>query len=381
MLKPSAIKPFHVMDILARCQQMEAQGHDIIHMEIGEPDFPAPQPILDAGIVALEKQQTFYTSAQGLPELRAAISQDYAQRFNCAVEEQQIFITPGASGAIQLVFSYVLQQRKTLMIGDPTYPCNRNVAELFKAKIEAVAVDEISDFQLDLEAVQTHWHEDVAAVLIASPSNPTGTVSDKQELLAIADFLAVKGSVLIVDEIYQGLNYGNTPSSVAGMRDNIFVINSFSKYFGMTGWRVGWCVTPNAYIKSLDAIAQNTYLASSTPAQFAALAAYNEQTFEIVEQRRNIFKQRRDLICDALNKMPIKVPCIPQGAFYVYVNIADVSEDSFQFCQQLLEKTGVAVTPGCDFGQYRAQQYIRLAYTSHEDRLYEGMKRLERYIS
>ena len=369
------------MDILARCQQMEAQGHDIIHMEIGEPDFPAPQPILDAGIVALEKQQTFYTSAQGLPELRAAISQDYAQRFNCAVEEQQIFITPGASGAIQLVFSYVLQQRKTLMIGDPTYPCNRNVAELFKAKIEAVAVDEISDFQLDLEGVQTHWHEDVAAVLIASPSNPTGTVSDKQELLAIADFLAVKGSVLIVDEIYQGLNYGNTPSSVAGMRDNIFVINSFSKYFGMTGWRVGWCVTPNAYIKSLDAIAQNTYLASSTPAQFAALAAYNEQTFEIVEQRRNIFKQRRDLICDALNKMPIKVPCIPQGAFYVYVNIADVSEDSFEFCQQILEKTGVAVTPGCDFGQYRAQQYIRLAYTSHEDRLYEGMKRLERYIS
>lgn len=369
------------MDILARSKQMQAQGRDIIHMEIGEPDFPAPQPIMDAGIIALQKQQTFYTSAQGLPELRAAISEDYAERFNCTVDGQQIFITPGASGAIQLVFSYVLQERKTLMIEDPTYPCNRNVAELLNAKIEAVAVDETSNFQLDLKAVQTHWHEDVAAVLIASPSNPTGRVSDRQELLAIADFLACKGSVLIVDEIYQGLNYDNAPSSVAGMRDNIFVINSFSKYFGMTGWRIGWCVTPKAYIKSLDAIAQNTYLASSTPAQFAALAAYLEQTFDIVEQRRSIFQQRRDLICDALNDMSIKVPCIPQGAFYVYVNIADVSQDSFQFCQQLLEETGVAVTPGCDFGQYRAEQFIRLAYTSHEDRLYEGMKRLKNFIA
>lgn len=369
------------MDILARCKQMEAQGRDIIHMEIGEPDFPAPQPIMDAGVAALQKQQTFYTSAQGLPELRAAISEDYSKRFNCSVDSQQIFITPGASGAIQLVFSYVLQDRKTLMIGDPTYPCNRNVAKLLNANIEAVAVDERSDFQLDLEAVQNHWHADVAAVLIASPSNPTGTVLDKQELLAIADFLASKGSVLIVDEIYQGLNYGNAPSSVAGLRDNIFVINSFSKYFGMTGWRIGWCVTPSAYIKSLDAIAQNTYLASSTPAQFAAIASYQQQTFDIVEQRRSIFHQRRDLLCDALSVMPLKIPSIPQGAFYVYVNVADVCDDSFHFCQQLLEQTGVAVTPGCDFGQHNAKQYIRLAYTSHEERLSEGMKRIRSFIA
>ena len=365
------------MDILARCKTMQAQGRDIIHMEIGEPDFPAPQPIMDAGIAALHKQQTYYTSAQGLPELRAAISQDYLARFNCQVEAGQIFITPGASGAIQLVFGYILQARKTLMIGDPTYPCNRNVAQLFNANIEAVAVDEHCDFQLGLEAIKNHWHEDIAAVLIASPSNPTGTVSEKHELLEIADFLAGKGSVLIVDEIYQGLNYDTTPSSVAGLRDNIFVINSFSKYFGMTGWRIGWCVAPKAYISSLDAIAQNTYLASSTPAQFAALAAFQQDTFAIVEQRRVIFQQRRDLICDALSDLPLHVPCIPQGAFYIYANVAAVSDDSFKFCQQLLESTGVAVTPGCDFGDHRAQQYIRFAYTNSEQRLHEGMTRLK----
>lgn len=369
------------MDILARCKQMEAQGRDIIHMEIGEPDFPAPQPIMNAGIHALQKQKTFYTSAHGLPELREAISQDYLKRFDCQVDSQQIFVTPGASGAIQLVFSYVLQERKTLMIGDPTYPCNRNVAQLFNAQIEAVPVDEQSDFQLGLDAVKAHWHEDVAAVLIASPSNPTGTISDKQELLAIADYLASKNSVLIIDEIYQGLNYECMPSSVAGLRDNIFVINSFSKYFGMTGWRIGWCVTPKAYISSLDAIAQNTYLASSTPAQFAAMAAYQDETFEIVEQRRATFQTRRDLICEALGQMPVTIPCLPQGAFYVYVNVANVSSDSFQFCQQLLDDTGVAVTPGCDFGEHRAEQYIRLAYTSSEDRLREGMQRLQCFIS
>ena len=368
------------MDILARCKAMEAQGRDIIHMEIGEPDFPAPQPIMDAGLAALHQRQTHYTSAQGLPELRAAISQDYHQRFNCPVEAEQILITPGASGAIQLVFAYVLQARKTLMISDPTYPCNRNVAQLFNAQIDAIAVDEQTDFQLGLEAVKAHWHEDVAAVLIASPSNPTGTVSKQQDLLAIADFLASQGSVLIVDEIYQGLNYASAPSSVAGLRDNIFVINSFSKYFGMTGWRIGWCVAPPAYISSLDAIAQNTYLASSTPAQYAALAAFQQDTLAIVEQRRVIFQQRRDLMCAALNDLPLHVPCIPQGAFYIYANVAAVSADSFHFCQQLLEDTGVAVTPGCDFGQQQAHHYIRFAYTNSEQRLREGMERLSVFL-
>lgn len=369
------------MDILARCKAMEAQGRDIIHMEIGEPDFPAPEPIMQAGMLALQKQQTYYTSAQGLAELRTALSIDYHDRFDCRVEAEQIFITPGASGAIQLVFAYVLQAGKTLMLSDPTYPCNYNVAQLFNANIDAIAVDERSQFQLDLETIQHHWHEDVAAVLIASPSNPTGTVSDKQELLAIADFLADHDAVLIVDEIYQGLNYDTIPTSMAGLRDNIFVINSFSKYFGMTGWRIGWCVAPHAYVGSLDAIAQNTYLASSTPAQYAALAAFQQDTFAIVEQRRAIFQQRRDLVCAALGDLPLQIPCIPQGAFYIYTNVAEVCDDSFDFCQRLLKDTGVAVTPGCDFGQHQAYQYIRLAYTNSEQRLGEGIERIKHFLA
>lgn len=380
MEKELDIAPFHVMDILARCKQMEAQGRDVVHMEIGEPDFASPQPIINSGIAALNNQRTRYTSALGLLELRQAICDYYMQRFCVNVEAAQIIVTPGASGALQLILSYVLRKDKKLMICDPTYPCNRNVTKLVGGDVIAVPVNADTGFQLDVNLVKENWQDGVAAVLIASPSNPTGTVCDAGELLKIADFLATKNKVLIVDEIYQGLTYGIDSETVAGLRDNIIVINSFSKYFGMTGWRAGWVVAPARLMCVLDIIAQNTYLAASTIAQYAALAAFNDETIDILEQRRKIFMQRRNILCEALAALAIDVPVIPQGAFYVYADISKYSEDSFSFCKQLLEDKAVAITPGCDFGENRSNQYVRFAYTTSEEHINIGIQRLEKYL-
>lgn len=360
---------------------MEAQGRDVVHMEIGEPDFASPEPIVRAGIAALQNDKTHYTGALGLWELRERIAEYYQRRLRADVVAEQIVVTPGASGALQLIFAHALQQKKKIMISDPSYPCNRNLAKIFGGDVCAVPVAAGSQFQLTTRLIKQHWQDEVAAVLIASPSNPTGTLCGVEQLLDIADYLATKDSVLIVDEIYQGLNYGTTNTTVAGLRENIYVLNSFSKYFGMTGWRVGWLVSPLAQISMLDAIAQNTYLATSTIAQHAAIAAFSAETHAILEQRRDIFRQRRDLLLNALQAMGIDVPQIPQGAFYIYANIANFTDDSFDFCKSLLEAKAVALTPGCDFGEHLAHQYIRFAYTTSEKRLRAGMQRLQEFIA
>lgn len=375
-----SIPPFHVMDILARAKQMEARGKSIVHMEIGEPDFASPRPIIDAGIAALQQEKTFYTPATGLPALRDSIQHYYQNTLQANVDKEQIMITPGASGALQLIFAYVLRMGRKIMIADPNYPCNRNLPTLYEGEALNVAVEATTNYHLTTELVEQHWSDDVSAVLIASPSNPTGTICEVERLLAIADFLAKKNRFLIVDEIYQGLHYESSAQTVAGLRENVFVINSFSKYFGMTGWRVGWLVAPHKYISMLDAVAQNTYLAASTVAQYAALAAFQDETIEILEQRREIFMQRRNLVCEKLSSMHIDVPVIPQGAFYIYANIAKFAEDSFSFCRKLLEEQGVAITPGCDFGEHLANQYVRFAFTTEENKLRDGMQRLQAFI-
>ena len=374
------IKPFHVMDILARCKQMEAQGKDVIHMEIGEPDFDTPAPITQAGINALEQNLTHYTSAQGLLSLRESIGRYYLQSYQTSVTAQQIFITPGASGALQLVLSYLLQSKKTLMVSDPCYPCNRNLTHLLGGKVLSVPVTSDTQYQLDIDLLKENWRDDVAAVLVASPSNPTGTLCSVDSLKQMADFLASKNAYLIVDEIYQGLTYGIESQTLAAEKDNIFVVNSFSKYFGMTGWRVGWLVSPDSHVSALDAIAQNTYLATSTLAQHAALAAFKPETQEILQQRRSAFENRRNILCQSLIELGVVIPVIPQGAFYVYVDISKYSSDSFEFCKQLLESQALAITPGCDFGEYQASNYVRFAYTTSEARIEQAIQRLAIFV-
>ena len=365
------IQPFHVMALLARAKELEAQGKDIVHMEIGEPDFPTPQPIIDAGIAAITTGNVHYTSAVGLPELREAIAAFYLSRYGVAVSSNRIVITPGASGALMLALGVIMREGDEIILADPGYPCNRNFVRFLSGKTHAIAVDASTGYQLTLQHLQQNWNNKTVAALVASPSNPTGTLISKTELSEMASFAKEKGGYLIVDEIYLGLVYDVEVSTALSLDSNVIVINSFSKYFNMTGWRVGWVVAPEELINDMDKLAQNIFLAAPTPAQYAAIAAFKPETISILESQKEEFKQRRDYLLPALKQLgfnlnfaPVAEFVEPQGAFYIYANCEKFSADSYRFAYDLLEKIGVAITPGKDFGDNRANTYVRFAYTT-----------------
>lgn len=362
------IEPFHVMDILARAKALEAQGRDILHLEIGEPDFATPQPIIDAGIKALQNQQTFYTPALGLPELREAIADWYHSQYGLKISPRRIIITPGASGALLLVLGAVLEQGKNVLMTDPGYPCNRHFARFLEARAKPVPVGIDSAFQLTAQHINDYWDKDSQLALVASPSNPTGTVLLKPELKALADAVKAQNGTLIVDEIYHGLTYDNSQlPSVLEVDNDAIVINSFSKFFGMTGWRLGWAVVPESLEPVMDRLAQNLYLAAPTISQYAALAAFQPDTLAILESRRKQFEQRRDFLLPVLTDLGFQIPLKPQGAFYIYADCShflnEQTPDSMALSQYLLHKAGVAITPGNDFGEHLSSQYCRFAYT------------------
>ena len=366
------------MKLLARAKELEQQGKSIIHMEVGEPDFKTPQPIVDACIDAIKTGDVHYTPAVGLPLLRKAIADYYLKQFNVVVSPNRIIVTPGASGALLLALSAILDAGQSVLLSDPGYPCNRNFISLLEAKPNLVAVDEASKFQLTAQLVKDNWQDNTAAVLLATPSNPSGTLVPKAELEKIITLTEQQNGVVIVDEIYQGLVYDSEPSTALSFSDNILVINSFSKYFSMTGWRVGWLVVPEPLISVADNLAQNLFLAAPTPAQHAALAAFKPETIEILEQRREEFKQRRDYLLEALPKLGFKIPLIPEGAFYIYANCERLTDNSFEFAEQCLEQVGVAITPGIDFGHNQPEKYIRFAYTTSLENLKEAVNRLKK---
>ena len=374
------IQPFHVMALLARAKELEALGKDIVHMEIGEPDFPTPKPIVDAGIKAISQGDVHYTPAVGLPELRQAIAEFYQSRYNVSVSANRVVVTPGASGALMLALGVVMQEGDEVLLADPGYPCNRNFVRFLSGKIRSVSVDATSGYQLTLKHLKENWQANTAAAIVASPSNPTGTLLSKSELMAMAEFVKEQDGYLIVDEIYHGLVYGCEYDTALSIDDNIIVINSFSKYFNMTGWRLGWVVAPNDLVSDMDKLAQNIFLAAPTPAQHAALAAFKPETIAILESHKEEFKQRRDYLLPALKELGFKIEVEPQGAFYIYANCEKFSKDSYQFCYDLLENIGVAITPGKDFGENKANTFVRFAYTTSIERLDEGVKRLKGYL-
>ena len=374
------IQPFRVMELLAQARELEAQGRDIVHMEIGEPDFPTSQPVIDAGVAAIQAGNIHYTPAVGLTELRESIAAFYQQRYQVSIAPERIVVTPGASGALLLALGVLLDPQQQVMMADPGYPCNRNFVRFLGGKVQAVQVDAGSGFQLSLSQIQQHWHERTSVLMLASPSNPTGTVIADDELARITRFTEEKKAALIVDEIYHGLTYDVNPATALSLSDNTFVINSFSKYFGMTGWRIGWLVAPASYIPELDKLSQNLFLAAPTTAQYAALAAFEQNNLEILEQRRLEFKKRRDFLLPALRELGFDLPLTPQGAFYLYAGCEKFTNDSFAFAQTLLKEIGVAVTPGKDFGDFQPQKYLRFAYTTSLSRLEEGINRLQQFL-
>lgn len=378
--RSQAIKPFQVMAILEKAQALEAEGRDIIHLEVGEPDFPTPEPILEAGIQALKDGQTHYTPALGLKSLREKIAQYYWQRFGVKVSASQIILTPGASGALLLLAAARLNPNDGLLLADPGYPCNRNFARVFEAHGQLVPASAEDKYQLTPHTVKAHWQANTKAALVATPSNPTGSVLSLNELKNLSDAVHSQGGELWVDEIYQGLNYTAEPCTVLQVDPQAIVLNSFSKFFGMTGWRLGWAVVPEAWIPHMDALAQNLFLAPSTPAQYAALAAFEPDTLAILEQRRTLLAQRRQYLLKSLPKLGFKIALAPEGAFYLYLDASQFTDNSLAFCEKLLDETGVAITPGVDFGEHQANTHVRIAFTTDLSRLEEAVSRLKNWL-
>ncbi|HYQ39417.1 MAG TPA: pyridoxal phosphate-dependent aminotransferase [Pseudomonas sp.] len=373
-----AIEPFHVMALLGRAHELQAAGHDVIHLEIGEPDFATAEPIVRAGQAALAAGHTRYTAARGLPALREALAGFYASRYGLSVDPERILITPGGSGALLLASALLVDPGKHWLLADPGYPCNRHFLRLVEGDAQLVPVGPAENYQLTAELVARHWNANSVGALLASPANPTGTVLSRAELAALSTALRARGGQLVVDEIYHGLTYGLDAPSVLEVDAEAFVLNSFSKYFGMTGWRLGWLVAPQDAVPELEKLAQNLYISAPTVAQHAALACFEAPTLAILEARRAEFARRRDYLLPALRALGFRIAVEPQGAFYLYADISAFGGDSQAFCRHLLETEHVAITPGLDFGRHLAGQHVRFAYTQSLPRLEQAVERIAR---
>ncbi|HOI50950.1 MAG TPA: pyridoxal phosphate-dependent aminotransferase [Azonexus sp.] len=374
------IAPFHVVELLTRARELEAAGRDIIHMEVGEPDFATPAPIVAAAVDALNSGKTLYTQALGLPELRQAISDFYRHRYGVAVPASRIAVTNGASGALNLAFACLADPGREWLLADPGYPCNRHILRTYEGRPVSIPVGPESNFQPTPAQVGAAWNEHTAGLLVASPANPTGTLLTLPEIAALAEVCRARDGHFLVDEIYHGLTYECDAPTACAAGDDIWVINSFSKYFQMTGWRLGWMVILEAFVRDVEKLAQNLVLCPSTPAQYAALAAFRPETIAILEERRAEFRRRRDFLAPALEAIGLSVVARPEGAFYLYCDCSAVAADSFALARKLLEDAGVAATPGLDFGANAPEKYIRFAYTTGVDRLAEAVERLRRHF-
>ncbi len=374
------IEPFHVMELMARAQALEAEGRSIIHLEVGEPDFATAKPILDAAQSFLSGGHVHYTAALGIRPLREAISNYYQTRYGLSVPPERIVITAGASGALALALGVLVDPGDEWLLPDPGYPCNRHFVRLFEGKPISLPVDASTQYQPTPDQVSGMWTKSTRGLLVASPANPTGTLIDPATLKEFASIASTKGGSLLVDEIYHGLSYGIDARSALEFSDEVFVINSFSKYFGMTGWRLGWLVAPDRYIREIEKLAQNIYIAPSTIAQHAALAAFNPETIAILESRRQEFASRRDILVPGLRKLGFRIATEPRGAFYVYADCQDLADDSFQFAEKLLTEAGVAATPGLDFGSNSPQHHMRFAYTVERQQIEEALVRISGFL-
>ena len=374
------IEPFYVMEIVKEAQRLAAAGRSIVHLSIGEPDFTAPPPVQAAAREAIDAGMTRYTPALGTDALREAIAADYARRYQLAVDPQRVVVTAGASGALLLALAALLERDRTLLMPDPSYPCNRHFAAVLEGRAQLLPCGPETRFQPTAAMIEASWDGQTAGVLLASPSNPTGTSIEQPVLAAIADCVRARSGFLVVDEIYQGLSYGRAPATALSLGDDVLALASFSKYFSMTGWRLGWLVAPRSLVPTLEKLAQNLFICPSAIAQHAALACFSPEALAVYEMRREEFRRRRDYLVPALRQLGFDVPVVPDGAFYIYAGTSRFAADSWEFAFELLRETGVCVVPGRDFGRAQTSRYVRLSYANGLELLEEAVSRMEKYL-
>ena len=369
------IQPFRVMEVMARAAELEAAGQSVVHFEVGEPDFVSAEPIVQAGIKALEEGRTKYTQATGLPALRAAIA-DYYATLGVVVDPERVIVTTGASGGLSMLTTLLLNPGESILITDPGYPCNEVFVRQVGGHPVRVATAASNEFQPTASDLAAAWQDTTRGVLLASPANPTGTMLPLDTVAQVARLCTSRGGFFVLDEIYQGITADAPYATGLEIVDDLFVLNSFSKYFGMTGWRLGWVVVPDRSVDDMAKLAQNLFICPPAPAQYAALAAFSDAAMATHRARAEIFGQRRDLLLAGLQSLGFVVPVVPTGAFYLYVDISHLGLSSDEFCTKLLNEYHVAVTPGHDFGEHDCDRYVRFAYTTSEQEIVEGLDRI-----
>lgn len=374
------IAPFHVMELAKLATELEKQGRHIIHMGIGEPDFTAPPPVLEAAARAMADGRMQYTAATGVPALREAIAAHYQRVYGLNIAPSRIIVTAGASAALLLACAALVEKDAEVLMPDPSYPCNRHFVAAFEGRATMIPSGPEQRFQLSNAVVREHWTPATRGVLLASPSNPTGTSIAHDELAKIVASVRDRNGFTIVDEIYQGLTYDEAPFSALSLGEDVVVINSFSKYFNMTGWRLGWLVVPEAMVPPIEKLAQNLFICASSIAQHAGVACFSPESIAIYEQRKAEFKRRRDYIVPALRELGFGVPVAPDGAFYVYADCSSLSDDADQLTIAMLNQAGVVLVPGLDFGPHTARQYIRLSYATSMENLQQAVSRLRTFF-
>jgi aspartate/methionine/tyrosine aminotransferase len=372
------IEPFYAVQIYREALEVAASGRATI-LCVGEPDFPTPRRVVRAAMEAVERGETHYTAALGIAPLRDALSRHYLARYGVPVPPSRIAVTCGASGALTLVFGVLANPGDEVLMADPTYPSNRAFLTYCGAQTCMIPVGPAEHFQLTPELVERHWGPRTIGVMLASPANPTGLCVADDTLRAIHAVVQRRGGVLIVDEIYHGLTYGTDPMTAAALGDDVFVVNSFSKYYCMTGWRLGWLVAPAACMDAIERLQGQLFICPPAPSQWAGLEALEPANRETFEANRVELQRRRDFIVPALRANGFEVASTPDGAFYVYANVSAYTADSWSFCRELLQATGIALTPGRDFGRHRAEEHVRLSFTQPIPVLQQAVQELERF--
>ena len=379
------IEPFYVMEFAKAAAELARSpacaDSPMIFLNIGEPDFTAPPLVRKASEQAIDQGRTQYTDAMGLPALRERISTWYATRFGLSIDPRRVIVTAGASAALQLACLALVDRDDEVLLPDPSYPCNRHFVAAAEGRPVLLPASADARYQLDAAGVQAAWGPRTRGVLLASPSNPTGTSIDPVEMGRIVDVVRAHDGFTLVDEIYLGLSFDERYGHSALMHgDDVISINSFSKYFSMTGWRLGWLVVPDALVAPIEKLAQNLYICPSTLAQHAALACFEPESIAEYERRRGEFRARRDFLVPALNEMGLTVPVMPDGAFYAWADCSKHSTDSWDFCFDVMKRAHVAITPGRDFGHHGSERFVRLSYANSMAQLQEAVARLRRML-